>query len=109
MSGGALNESAADLGGAELAGIASGALAETLGVKDKPDFLSVIKHMAAIPQYPIGFPYIKKAIEEALGKEKGLFLAGNAFYGVGVNDCTKRAAETGAQVIQYAIDKKAGA
>lgn len=107
LSGGALSPDSAGLGDAGPAGTASGALAGALGMKGRPDFIRVLKHGAAIPQYPVGFPGIKKNLEEALAGEKGLFLAGNAFYGVGINDCTKRAAEVGTQVAEYLAGKAA--
>jgi oxygen-dependent protoporphyrinogen oxidase len=41
----------------------------------------------AIPQYVIGHSEKLKDIDSALVKHKGLYLAGNAYRGIGVNDC----------------------
>ncbi len=101
MSGGVMDPGAADRPETDVAGDSGKALEAALGIKTAPEFTRLARHRAAIPQYPVGFPAEREAAERTLAAEKGLFLAGNAFYGVGVNDCTKRGAEAAALAAGY--------
>lgn len=101
MSGGATDPGAAYRPDAEVAAESGKALEAALGIKAAPEFSRLARRRAAIPQYPVGFPAEREAAEMVLAAEKGLFLAGNAFYGVGVNDCTKRGAEAAAMAAEY--------
>ncbi len=76
-----------------------------LRIKLKPDFVRIIRHEKAIPQYPLGHLQTTRKIEETLFKAGGAFLAGNAFYGIGVNDCTRRGKEVAEQVLSYIKEK----
>ena len=51
--------------------------------------LTRVAHLA-IPQYPVGHKRHLNQLEEAL--PQGMYLVGNSFYGVGVNDCIMAAA-----------------
>ncbi|MFN3480568.1 MAG: protoporphyrinogen oxidase [Thermodesulfovibrionales bacterium] len=62
-------------------------LRDIMGIKDDPDFISAYVHEKAIPQYTRGHPERLKLIEELLLKYKGLYITGNAYRGIGVNDC----------------------
>lgn len=62
-------------------------LRDIMGIKDDPDFVSVYVHEKAIPQYTQGHSERLKLIEELLLKYKGLYVTGNAYRGIGVNDC----------------------
>lgn len=86
------------LGGArypELAELDEATLVETvlkeldciLSLKGSPEFVRVYKWHKAIPQYNLGHHTLLRDIESLLSKHKGLYLTGNAFRGVAVNDC----------------------
>jgi oxygen-dependent protoporphyrinogen oxidase len=62
------------------------------GVTADPAFVQVVRWERAIPQYLVGHPDRVAAIEARAGRYPGLFLAGNAYHGVALNDCTERAA-----------------
>ncbi len=62
-------------------------IAEIMGIHTAPDFIRIFRHEMAIPQYNIGQSERLKDIDSALSKHKGLYLAGNAYRGIGVNDC----------------------
>ncbi len=62
-------------------------IAEIMGIRATPDFVRVFRHEMAIPQYIIGHSERLKDIDSALSKHKSLYLAGNAYRGIGVNDC----------------------
>jgi oxygen-dependent protoporphyrinogen oxidase len=61
------------------------------GVTAEPVFRRVIRWPRAIPQYHVGHLERVARIESAAAKHPGLFLAGNAYHGVAINDCTEQA------------------
>lgn len=62
-------------------------LRDIMGIRSEPEFVSVYVHEKAIPQYIIGHHRRLKMIDNILLKYKGLYIAGNAYRGIGVNDC----------------------
>ncbi len=65
----------------------SGELRHIMGIKVQPDFIRVFRHEKAIPQYNIGHDNRLKKIDEILLKYSDLYITGNAFRGISVNDC----------------------
>jgi oxygen-dependent protoporphyrinogen oxidase len=61
------------------------------GVTAEPAFVHIVRWGRAIPQYFVGHPERVAAIEERAGRHPGLYLAGNAYHGVALNDCTEQA------------------
>jgi oxygen-dependent protoporphyrinogen oxidase len=70
-----------------------------LGLSGPPAHVRVFRHERAIPQYTIGHQRRLLRIEEQLGSLPGLFLTGNAYRGVGINDCAKNALMTANRVL----------
>jgi oxygen-dependent protoporphyrinogen oxidase len=66
-------------------------LAIALGIQAPPVFHHVVRWQAAIPQYVLGHVGRVRQIERLANKHRGLFLAGNAYHGVALNDCTEQA------------------
>jgi oxygen-dependent protoporphyrinogen oxidase len=62
-----------------------------LGVRTAPIFHQIIRWDRAIPQYHVGHPRRVATIEERAACHPGLFLGGNAYHGVALNDCTEQA------------------
>jgi oxygen-dependent protoporphyrinogen oxidase len=62
-----------------------------MGVTAAPAFVHVVRWPAAIPQYVLGHLDRVRRIEELAGKHAGLFVGGNAYHGVAMNDCTEQA------------------
>lgn len=60
---------------------------DIIGIRKEPDFIRVFRHEKAIPQYLVGHSERLKKIDELLLKYKGLYITGNAFRGIGFNDC----------------------
>jgi protoporphyrinogen/coproporphyrinogen III oxidase len=54
-------------------------------------FLEHILWKQGIPQYVLGHAQKVRNIMENLKQHEGLHLTGNAYYGVGVNDCVRDA------------------
>jgi oxygen-dependent protoporphyrinogen oxidase len=61
------------------------------GVTAAPAFVRVVRWDRAIPQYRIGHPERLAAIAARAARYEGLMLAGNAYQGVALNDCTAQA------------------
>ena len=100
MIGGAGNDDILNKNDSELAEIAHLELTEILGIKSKPVFEKLIRWPRAIPQYVMGHPEKLDKITNRLGNIPGLYLAGNAYTGVGLNDCIKRSNEIVERIYQ---------
>jgi oxygen-dependent protoporphyrinogen oxidase len=74
-----------------LLGAVRSELALTLGVRAPPVFRHVIRWPRAIPQYHLGHLDRLARIEQHLAAHPGLFLGGNAYRGVALNDCVEQA------------------
>jgi oxygen-dependent protoporphyrinogen oxidase len=96
MLGGATRVEAADWDEAEVRDRTMAALKKTMGVSVPPEFVRVFAHPRAIPQYLAGHGRRVEALQERAGRYPGLFFTGNAFYGIGLNDCVS-ASETVAE------------
>jgi oxygen-dependent protoporphyrinogen oxidase len=87
--GGARNPRQATLESDDLIRSVLGELAPLLGIEGQPVFSRIERYISAIPQYDIGHLARLADIDKALAKHPGLRLTGNAFRGVGINDCTR--------------------
>ncbi len=67
------------------------AMQRLLGVTARPELAHVAMHERAIPQYVVGHSERLRRIEARVGGLPGLHLTGNAYRGVGLNDCTAQA------------------
>ncbi len=63
-------------------------LAQTLGIKEAPVHTAVFPHRVGISQYTRGHSRRVQAIEAAVARHPGLYLAGTTLHGVGINACT---------------------
>lgn len=106
MVGGANAPRKAGLPDGELAAAVSKDLEQVLGLRAAPDFARVFRHERAIPNYPVGYPATLAKLEVEMRKQKGIFLAGNAFYGVGVNDAALVARRTARRVVEHLREEK---
>lgn len=62
-------------------------LSEILGIKADPELVWTYRWEKAIPQYVVGHHRRLEMLDERLSKHPALFLHGNAYRGVAVNDC----------------------
>lgn len=90
MLGGALNPQVVEKTEAEVASIALKELSEMMGINSEPEYQKVIRWKNAIPQYTLGHLNRMEKIEAELRQIGALYLAGNAYFGIGMNDCIKR-------------------
>jgi oxygen-dependent protoporphyrinogen oxidase len=66
-------------------------LRDPLGIIAPPIFHRIIRWERAIPQYHLGHLERVAWIEERVRRHAGLFLGGNAYHGISLNDCTEQA------------------
>ena len=100
MMGGATNMGAIDLSDEDVEKKTRDDLWQIMGIAAKPDFVRIFRHSNAIPQYVRGHAARVESIESALQAQPGLFLTGNAFFGVGLNDCVNASNLTAEKVIK---------
>ncbi len=62
-----------------------------VGIKAAPAFMRVYRWQRGIPQFVLGHRDRRARLEEYVARHPGLHFAGNAYYGVGLNDCIKMA------------------
>jgi len=63
------------------------------GIEGRPRHVRLYRHPRGIPQYVQGHRRRLDAVDAELGRLPGVFLAGNAYHGIGVNDCVRSARE----------------
>jgi oxygen-dependent protoporphyrinogen oxidase len=83
---------ASDLARRDEKAIADTVLAEyrdILEIKVDPEFVRVYRHEKAIPQYLVGHTEKLQAVDALMERNPGLYITGNAFRGVSVNDCVE--------------------
>jgi oxygen-dependent protoporphyrinogen oxidase len=65
-----------------------GELRAAMGITAAPIFHKIVRWPKAIPQYHLGHLERVARIERRLEQQPGLWLGGNAYHGVALNDCT---------------------
>ncbi|MCO6413380.1 MAG: protoporphyrinogen oxidase [Thiogranum sp.] len=99
--GGARNPQLATLSEADLVALVRAELAAILGVAATPVFAQVFTWPQAICQYTVGHRERLSQMDRHLSALPGLFITGNAFRGVALNDCTRNAALVAEGVAEY--------
>ena len=74
---------------------------QVLGISERPIFMHITRWDRAIPQYHLGHLERVAQIEAQAAQQPGLFLSGNAYRGVSLNDCTEQAELLAHQVAAY--------
>lgn len=87
MLGGAKSPEMADYDDNKLISTAFDELKTILGLKADPEMVRLYRWDKAIPQYVMGHTEILKALDKQLLNYPGLYLTGNAYRGIGINDC----------------------
>lgn len=73
----------------------------TMGIEQPPIFHRIIRWDRAIPQYHIGHMERVARIENRVEHLPGLFVGGNAYHGVAMNDCTEQAGILASTIATY--------
>jgi oxygen-dependent protoporphyrinogen oxidase len=92
--GGSTDPSFADLSSEAALEIVKQDLQKTLGIAAQPVSIHEARWDKGIPQYTLEHPTRLAKIETLLERIPGVYLAGNAYRGVGVNDCIREAEKT---------------
>lgn len=87
MIGGAVHPELVGSSEQDLAEIAVSELAPIIGAQGVPSMWEVIRWDRAIPQYVVGHAALRDEVLERVSRIPGLHLGGNAWRGIGVNDC----------------------
>ena len=77
---------------------------QTLGIDYEADFKTIIRWKEAIPVYGMGHWKLIEKLEK-FTENTGLFVTGNAFYGVSMNDCVSSAVKTADEIEDYLKEK----
>jgi oxygen-dependent protoporphyrinogen oxidase len=87
--------------------LAHGELGRVLGgIEGGPLLTRLFRHPKAIPQYVLGHPARLASIERERARHPGLHLAGNAYTGIGVNDCVRDARALAARIVAEAVPEE---
>lgn len=105
MMGGATNPKAANLTDDQVQVLVQADLSRIMGIKVDPEFMRIFRHQHAIPQYVGGHANLVTQIRHELSATPGLFLTGNAYDGIGLNDCVNNAQKTARQAMDYLAKK----
>lgn len=100
MMGGGTNPGAIDLSEDEVKARTMDDLKMIMGIAAEPDFIRIFRHRKAIPQYIVGHSQRLQELDEKMTKHPGLYLTGNAFGGVGLNDCVNSSNLVAEKVIE---------
>jgi protoporphyrinogen/coproporphyrinogen III oxidase len=102
MVGGARRPELFNLDDGELILAARADLERTLGLSEAPSLQRIVRWQRGIPQYNVGHLARLRRIDEATSKLPGLALTGNAYRGVGLNDCVRNSAALAPKLLQDA-------
>jgi oxygen-dependent protoporphyrinogen oxidase len=69
-----------------------------IGIRNDPAFIRIFRWEYGIPQFKLGHRERRARIEKLAARHPGLHVAGNAYYGVGLNDCVKMAYRVARQI-----------
>jgi len=104
MVGGATDPQAVTLSDRELLDLFRREAGPLLAIDSDPEFLEVYRWQPAIPQYTPGHLDRLRRVEAAEKRHPGLVMAGNAYRGVGLNDCVVSAHRALERVVRRAAD-----
>ena len=76
-------------------------LDELMGLRSDPVFTRMHRWPGAMPQYNVGHPGRVEEIRRLLEGHPGLYLAGNAYKGIGIPDCIDSASQAAAAAFRY--------
>jgi oxygen-dependent protoporphyrinogen oxidase len=102
--GGAMRPDLFDLDDSALLTTVRDELASLLGVRAQPLFTRIARWPAAMPQYHVGHLQRLARLEAHVAAHPGLYLAGNAYRGVGIPDCIA-SGEAAAEALFEALPK----
>lgn len=106
LCGGASRPDVFDLDDDSLVRACHAEMKHVLAVTGEPVFRHVVRWLRAIPQYHVGHLDRVARIEAAVAQLPGLFVTGNAFHGVAMNDVTEQAELVAGKVAAFLAASK---
>jgi oxygen-dependent protoporphyrinogen oxidase len=100
MLGGARRSELAEQDEGRLISLVMAELSDIMGIKAEPDFAKVYRHPKGIPQYPVGHQERLGTIDKIVSKFKGFYITGNAYRGIGVNDCIENSYKLAERILK---------
>ncbi len=101
MIGGATDPGAAALSDGALLDVVTGELKPILNITDVPAYVRIYKYERGIPQFVVGHPARMKRMDDILMNHPGLYFTGNAYQGVGLNECVLRSDKVVRELAAY--------
>ena len=98
MIGGAKSPELAMLDDNAIIGAVFDELMSIISLRGEPDMVRIYRWEKAIPQYVMGHGDRLKFIDESLKSYHGLYLTGNSYRGIGMNDCIENAYKLAEQI-----------
>ncbi len=103
MIGGTRSPEIATMDNSRLTDIVFNELRSVVGLKTEPDMVRIYRWERAIPQYLLGHNKALNVIEKRLGDYPGLYLTGNAYRGIGINDCVENSYKLAQDIIRVCV------
>ena len=79
-------------------------LKNILGISSAPLQTLLRRYPQGMPQYEVGHLERVREIFDTAANERGLFLTGNSYLGIGIPDCVRHAKETAEQIGKWVMD-----
>ena len=98
MVGGDDDRESAALSEEELVRTVRAELADIMEIKGEPEMVKVYHWEDGIPQFRIGHAGILQSIERELATLGNIYVTGNAYYGIGLNDCVKQSFKVATEI-----------
>jgi len=101
MVGGAKSPETAMLADERIISMVFDELKPILTLKSDPDMVRIYRWEKAIPQYLLGHSKNLELLDDRLRHYPGLYLAGNAYRGIGMNDCIENGYKLADRIAGY--------
>jgi oxygen-dependent protoporphyrinogen oxidase len=105
--GGSRNPELALKSQSELIQFAKNGVKTCMNIDQEPDTVFVKQYKHGIPRYKVGHQEIVEEIFSHIENDKNIFLGGNAYYGVGLNDCVANSMQLALDVCNTIKEQKA--
>ena len=94
-----LGGDAMPLSDSEIVETARAEIRSIMGLEAEPIFHHIARWPSSMAQYTVGHEKRVKRIEEIVDAIPGLYLAGNAYRGIGIPDCVRMGQEAATKII----------
>jgi oxygen-dependent protoporphyrinogen oxidase len=109
MVGGARDPDAVGLSEAELEELVLREVRPVLDLQGEPRVRKIYRYLQGIPQYNVGHAKRLARVDGWLERFPGLHVTGNAYRGIGINDCVAEAGRLARQLIERRRGRNAAA